>query len=142
MRGIVRVADRKSIWKTSGRVDITKEHVGQRVSAFLSGQPSVYDSLNLVDPRHQYRSSSMNDSDGIWIGISNRIDQGISVIPKAQIVSVDSFTGVSIAKDDSDVRSGGNRCGMLVIPNIQGRNDSSGGRSAILNSLDGSNQVW
>src|SRR6266699_4680035 len=111
-RGVV-IATRKSDRQLTRRGDVAENDVGQRVALLLTAVPALQHGRDLVEPRHQGRSTSSQHHNCARIGSNDDLDEQILLVGEGEARQVGVFVPVGSYDNDRHVRPGGQRCGLL-----------------------------
>lgn len=82
--------------KASARVDGARENVCERVPDFLTRVPALDDSVNLVEPRHSNRRSSIDGYHHLGGRCGKSGDKTVLSAEKAQSLSVEALRFVAL----------------------------------------------
>lgn len=90
--GIVLIANRERKRKFARRVHIAKEDIGDSVPTFIPSIPGLYEGWHLIDPRHFYRGTRLDDYDRVCIRLCNSGNELIQTAWKAHMNPVSAFS--------------------------------------------------
>ena len=68
-------SNRKRDWQSTRWVNFTVNDIGDRVSSLVTSVPCEDDTSNLFDPRHGYSRASLNDDNGVGVGLGDSSDE-------------------------------------------------------------------
>ena len=107
-------------------VDFAIEHVGDCVAGFLTretGPENCGDIWVVLEGFHDDRANRVQDNNGVGVDRCNMGDQGITVLPQCEVVSVSfvaingqvTFTRVGIGENKSDISASDSFCNSIEI---------------------------
>ena len=77
-------------WKTY-RINITKQHISQSITAFVATKPHLHNRGSLVGPGHGDGSAALHDDGGVWTRLEDGRDHVVDVGWQAHILAILAF---------------------------------------------------
>ena len=100
--GHICIGHRPGFGQLAARVDRTRQQVGRRCAARLTGQTHVQNRFDLIKPRHFHSTAAEQHHNRMWVGGGNRLDQTDMSLGHRHILAVKALGLVNIGQARAD----------------------------------------